>query len=104
MTRSIVQHDGREGLLIEFASGGVTPGDAYLIFDDDGRPSRWLMWVSIIPVGGVPAEWQGWQELEGGAWVSTAHSLGPLSLTLSNVGIVQDLAAIDEDHAFDAFE
>ena len=73
------------GLLVEYASGGVTPGDAYLwLLDDAGRPKAWQMWVSNIPVGGLEASWDGWIDV-GGAQISTTHSLGPITLRLEDV-------------------
>ena len=86
VTRSRVSsvEDG-PGLLVEYASGGVTPGDAYLwLLDDAGRPKAWRMWVSNIPVGGLKATWEGWIEV-GGAQISTAHALGPITLRLEDV-------------------
>lgn len=77
---------GREGLLVQYASGGLTPGDAYLwILGPDGTPVAWRMWVSVIPVGGVRASWEGWITLSTGARVSTRHALGPVALELSEV-------------------
>ncbi|MFK7985417.1 MAG: hypothetical protein AB8I08_05255 [Sandaracinaceae bacterium] len=97
VTRSLVRLDGgRQGLLIGYGAGGLTPGDAYLwIPDSNGRPARWKMWVSIIPVGGVETSWDGWQELDTGAWVSTDH-VGPfgLALQLTNVRGAADLATL----------
>lgn len=97
VTRSLVRLDGGgQGLLISYAAGGLTPGDAYLwIPGSDGRPARWKMWVSIIPVGGVETSWDGWQELDTGAWVSTGH-VGPfgLELQLTDVRGAADLATL----------
>ena len=74
-SRSLVTlDDGRSGVLVTYAGGGVTPGDSYLwLLDDTGRPSHWRMWVSILPVGGLELSWDGWVELSTGAWVSTTH-------------------------------
>ncbi len=68
-----------QGLLIEYSSGGLTPGDAYLWqLDNAGRPASWRMWTATLPVDGFAISWTGWQQLETGAWVSTRHGVGPL--------------------------
>jgi hypothetical protein len=99
-TRQLVEEQGEKKLLVHYQSGGVTPGDSYLwTLDPDGRPQAWQMWVSVIPIGGVSATWEGWQELTTGAWVSTQHQLGPVALTLSEVqgaDTLPDLAGADD--------
>lgn len=88
-TRALVLEGDRPSLLVSYASGGVTPGDAYLWrLDEHNRPVSWRMWVSIIPIGGVEFSWKGWQQLSTQAWVSTAHQ-GPLSIDLN----MKDVAA-----------
>jgi len=84
--RSIVElEDGTQGLMITYASGGVTPGDSYLYhLDKDGLPNRWEMWVKIIPVGGIGNSWEGWKTTKTGAKISTLHK-GVASLALKNV-------------------
>jgi len=73
-------------LIVEFSSGGVTPGDVYLIeVDPDGRPRSWKMWVSIIPLGGLEASWDDWDQLESGAYVSQHHDIAFLDLELTDV-------------------
>ena len=82
-TRGLVElDDGSRGLLVEYASGGVTPGDAYLWhLSESGLPIRYEMWVSILPVGGVDATWAGYETLPSGARVATRHEIaGVLSL------------------------
>lgn len=86
-TRSIVkQEDGSEALLVQYNSGGVTPGDAYLWeLDENGRPISYRMWVGIIPVGGVKATWEDWITLSTGAVVATSHDLGILNTKLEGI-------------------
>ena len=73
--RSLVQmKDGRQGLLITYTSGGVTPGDAYLwLMDEAGLPNEWRMWVNIFPVGSIANSWEGWVTLSTGAKISKTH-------------------------------
>jgi hypothetical protein len=74
--RLLVEDGGRKALLVQYRSGGLTPGDAYLwLLGEDGRPRAWRLWVSVIPVGGVEASWEGWTRLPTGAWIATRHRL-----------------------------
>jgi hypothetical protein len=95
-TRSrVVQDDGVDALLVSYASGGVTPGDAYLWhLDPRGRPTSWQMWVSILPIGGATATWEDWVQLKTGAWVSTRHRLGPLDLRVTDLAGAETLAGL----------
>ena len=95
-TRSRVsQPDGGEALLVQYSSGGVTPGDAYLWhLDESGRPESWQMWVSIIPIGGTGATWEGWEKLPTGAWVSTLHKLGPMDIRVTDLDGAETLAEL----------
>lgn len=87
-TRGLVpQDDGTRGLLVEYTSGGVTPGDAYLwLIGDDDLPVGWRMWTSNIPIGGARATWESWIELGTGAKISTLHDLAIGKLEM--VGVV----------------
>lgn len=87
-TRKIVTgDDGSEQLLVQYESGGVTPGDAYLwILDENYLPTSYKMWVSIIPIGGVEATWEDWVE-KGGALISTSHKMGPLEIPIGNLEV-----------------
>ncbi len=74
-TRTLVKlKDGREGLMVSYASGGSTPGDAYVwILDENNLPVSWKMWVSIIPIGGVEVPWSEWETTATGVKICTLH-------------------------------
>ena len=102
VTRSSVVLDGDDaaaglrGLLVSYASGGVTPGDSYLwLIDGDNVPRAVKMWVSVLPVKGLRFSWDGWQTLKSGARVATLHAAaaGP-SLALSGVEGAATLAEL----------
>jgi hypothetical protein len=96
-TRAVVDQPGAgSGLLVTYASGGVTPGDSYLwLLGEDGRPSSVRMWVSVIPIGGLSVSWDGWEQLSTGAWVATRHRgrVGP-ELVLSGVSAAATLSKL----------
>jgi len=80
--------DGKEGLLVQYASGGVTPGDAYLWYtDDQGLPTGYKMWVKIIPIGGIYTSWEDWKEVEGGSKLATMHqgNISALKIDIGNL-------------------
>lgn len=77
VTRSVISRDGRDALLVEFASGGVTPGDAYVFMPPrEGRSLRWAMFVKVLPIGGIEVAWDDWRSLSTGARVATRRSNG----------------------------
>jgi len=88
-SRSIVKvKDGREGLMVTYSSGGVTPGDSYVWFmDETGLPTSFKMWVSIIPIGGLEFSWEDWKTLSTGAKVAQFHSGGILEIPITNLSV-----------------
>ncbi len=85
-SREVVDlEDGRTGLKVTYESGGVTPGDSYLWeLDSNNRPTGYKMWTSIIPVKGMYASWDGWED-HMGAILSTKHTLAGKEVTMKNV-------------------
>lgn len=97
-SRSIVTlADGREGLLVSYASGGVTPGDSYLwLVDANGLPTAWKLWVGILPIGGLEFSWDNWLTLPTGAKIATGHTVKSTSIStpITNVASGPDLKAL----------
>ena len=92
----VAQDDGTRALLVEYTSGGVTPGDAYLwLFGDDDLPVGWRMWTSNIPIGGARATWERWIELDTGARIATLHDLAIGKLEMTGVAGATSLADLE---------
>lgn len=87
VSRKIVDlEDGSKGLLVTYSSGGTTPGDSYLWkVDENYLPKSYQMWVSLIPIGGIEATWQGWTTTESGAYLSQKHKALGIGIPISNV-------------------
>ena len=106
VTRNIVKTGDSEALLVNYADGGVTPGDSYLWFlDKSGIPTKYKLWVKIIPIGGVEATWGKWEKTQTGVNIATEHQLGPLTLTMDDVKMGYSLADIGvKTELFDAIK
>lgn len=90
--RSIVIEDGVKALMVSYESGGATPGDSYVWFlDENFRPYKYKMWVSIIPVGGTEATWANWEKLSSGAMISTEHEMAVLKILIKNLKSAQSI-------------
>lgn len=93
--RSVVEMDGERQLLVEYTSGGVTPGDAYLWrLDENGRPLSWRMWVQIIPIGGLEVAWTDWMTTPTGAVLARSREWnvpGKLRITLEPIEVAATL-------------
>ena len=94
--RSLVEtNKGEEALLVEYTTGGVTPGDAYLwIPGEDGRPVSWRMWTQILPLGGIESSWEDWITLPTGAHIATRHEIFVVDLRLTEVAGAATLAEL----------
>ena len=86
-SRSIVKtKGGEEAMMVNYASGGVTPGDSYAwMVDENGLPTSYKMWVKIIPIGGVEFTWENWITLDTGAKISTLHKSAVFDLEILDV-------------------
>ena len=88
--------DGTSALLVEYTSGGLTPGDAYLWLPGAGDlPTSWRMWTSNLPKGGMRASWESWVELDTGARISTFHKLALGSVKIGELAGAATLGELE---------
>lgn len=84
--RRLVKHENKDALLVTYKTGGSTPGDSYLwILNDEGLPTSYKMWVSVIPTGGMDATWEGWITTASGTKLPTNHLLSFGELNMGEV-------------------
>lgn len=84
--RLVKTHDNKEALLVTYTSGGSTPGDSYLwLLNDEGKPTAFKMWTSILPIDGLEASWNDWTTTETGAQLPTFHKLLFLGFEINDV-------------------
>ncbi|MGB3590835.1 MAG: hypothetical protein WBA16_04040 [Nonlabens sp.] len=75
-------------LKVTYTSGGSTPGDIYLWqLDDRFLPISLQMWVEILPLEGVKAQWSGWQATPAGILMPTSRTIYGIELPLENVQV-----------------
>jgi hypothetical protein len=73
-------------LLVRYTSGGSTPGDVYVWkLDDNHLPISFKMWVSIIPLDGLPAQWDGWYKTTAGFMLPKKQSIYGIDIPISDV-------------------
>lgn len=86
-SRSLAKdEEGKDGLMVTYNSGGVTPGDKYLWFlDQNYIPTGFKIWVKVIPIGGVYFTWENWITLSGGAKLATSHLKAGIDLKMEDV-------------------
>lgn len=84
--RLVKTEDNRVALLVTYTAGGSTPGDSFLWFlDDTGKPTRFKMWTSILPLDGIEASWNNWTTTETGAELPNFHKILFLGLEIENI-------------------
>lgn len=84
--RRLVKTNNKDALLVTYKTGGTTPGDSYLwILDDNGKPTAFKMWTSILPIDGIEASWNNWTTTTSGAQLPTFHKLMVLGLEIDGV-------------------
>jgi hypothetical protein len=108
-TRSIVFTDslgnltstGNKNLLVQYKSGGVTPGDSYLwLLSKNGKPYAWRMWVKIIPIGGVWSTWENWVVSPNGFHIATSHKIAnTVNSKVTNLKSGQTFESVGENKA-----
>ena len=91
-----VPQDDPNSLIVAFSSGGVTPGDTYRLYiGEDGKPTAYDMWVSILPIKGARASWKDWQEVNG-AWIASGHRFAfGASVNLTNIKAAKSAAELN---------
>lgn len=103
--RLVVMEDASEALLVTYTSGGATPGDSYLwTMNDDGLPTSWSFWVSIIPIGGLPFTWESWVKLSTGVMISTHHYNPIKTVDIFAPKAARELSELADDDLFDGLE
>jgi len=84
--RLVKTRDNKDALLVTYTSGGSTPGDSYLwLLDNNGKPTAFKMWTSILPIDGLEASWNDWTTTESGAQLPTFHKLLVLGLEIDGL-------------------
>ena len=104
--RSLVDvEEGAYGLMIDYVSGGVTPGDSYLwILDENYQPTGFKMWTQIIPVKGMYVDWKIWEDYNG-AKLCLSHTMAGKLRSLQNVKVGNTLAEIGyQDNPFEVLK
>lgn len=87
-----------KGLLITYETGGVTPGDSYLIYTDpDGKPQRWLLWTQAIPARGIEFSFEDWKEFDNGLRISQKRVSFLRNVELEDIEIFESFPGGQED-------
>jgi hypothetical protein len=73
-------------LLVRYTSGGSTPGDVYVWqLDDNHIPTSFKMWVQIIPLDGLKAEFNNWTNTTSGFKLPESRTMYGMEIPVSDV-------------------
>lgn len=76
--------DNPNELMVNYNSGGVTPGDSYLWkLDESGLPKSYLMWTKILPIKGIEVSFEDWISLKNGTKIAQSHIINGLKFNVS---------------------
>lgn len=82
---------GARALLVTFGTGGLTPGDSYLIVTDHAfRPVFVRMWVAVLPIRGMRFSFEGWKKMTTGFEVSLKHRSDFAEVNLTDVAAMAE--------------
>lgn len=84
-------------LLVTYETGGVTPGDSYLIYAENGKPVRWLLWTQAIPARGIEFSFEDWKEFDNGLKISQKRVSFLREITLDDIELIQDFPGDQRD-------
>jgi hypothetical protein len=84
--RRLIEKNSEKKLLVTYTSGGNTPGDSYLwTVDQNSKPTSFKMWVSIIPIGGLEAQWTNWTTTSSGAVISKKKTVFGIPIEITDL-------------------
>ncbi|MBX7059592.1 MAG: hypothetical protein K1X75_16125 [Leptospirales bacterium] len=93
---------GQRALAIHYPSGGVTPGDSYLIVTDEkGLPQRWQMWVSAIRAPGMEFRLSQWRTVHGLRFCTSYEGAGR-QVQLDEIEIFDRFPAVGQVDPFES--
>jgi hypothetical protein len=73
-------------LRVTFYEGGVTPGDTYVFYlDNNGKINIMQMWVQIIPIKGIKAEFKEYIETETGVRIAKIRETFLKNIVLTDI-------------------
>jgi hypothetical protein len=73
-------------LLVRYTSGGSTPGDVYVWqLEDNHLPVSFKMWVGIIPLDAIDANWNNWKTTPQGFKLPESRSLYGFDIPIKDV-------------------